>query len=178
MTPYNKDAPKPLRFRIWSICLLIVFLSAPIVFVIRVASRPSEPFISVSFYSRTDIPSSEYGMKAISTYMSNRMSFNVGYSIEEQVFRSGKWVRLTERRCSEIYLFKSGTLTPLSEQNLLLMVPPEGARIYFLCHRQLKPLEVSVLNKLPWLTRHCPFHRSHKFTIYEPVSDFQVSSET
>jgi len=44
--------------------------------------------------------------------------------------------------------------------------------------RELKPIERSVFNKLPWLKKHYPFHRPHTFTIYGPVSDVQVSNET
>src|SRR5690242_14796250 len=45
----TKEDFKSRRFMIWGVCLLILVVSASIVFVAHVAKSPSEPFVSVSF---------------------------------------------------------------------------------------------------------------------------------
>jgi hypothetical protein len=143
-------------FRIWSICLLIVVLSASIVFVIRVGRTPSEPFVSVDLISRRTIPrGGEFAdLEVIGLQVNNRMSFNAMYWIGSQVFDSNKWV--TVRRGGF-----AGPLTPHSLTNVFLFPPPEGARLVLVYERQHKPFEQSILNKLPWLKQHYPFNIRH-----------------
>ena len=155
------DVPKR-RFWIWSICLLIVVVSAPIVFVIRVARQPSEPFISVSvvrtnMYERFGFPD-----KFI-IEVSNKMSFNVNYWIEEQMLPSAEWIS-----------WGGHSLAGHSQNRLGYPAPTEGFRICVLYQRQLKPIEKTVLDKMPWLKKHYPFIRLRCSSIY----DVQVSSET
>jgi hypothetical protein len=57
------------------------------------------------------------------------------------------------------------------------MEPPEGARLSIGYERQLKPIEILILNKIPWLKQHYPFHRRRAFAFYEPVTEVHVSSE-
>src|SRR5689334_21452835 len=73
------NTSKTHRFRIWAIILLIAVVSASMVFVAHVASRPSEPFISINL-GRTGTT----GLIIIET--SNRMSFDVSYLIEAETY--------------------------------------------------------------------------------------------
>ena len=168
----RKGVFKTRHFWIWSICLLIVIVSVSIVFVAHVARSPSEPFVSVNLISRRTIPrGGEFAdLEIIELQVSNRMSFNAMYWIGPQVFDSNIWV--TVRRAA-----LAGPLTPHSQTNLFLFPPPEGARLVLAYERQLKPLEKSILNKLPWLKQHYPINRRRSFTIYEPVTHVQVSEK-
>ena len=172
--PFSKDAPKSRRFRIWAISFFIVFALAPTVFVIRVASRPSEPFILVNFGS-TEF----YGAPAIRIEVSNRMSFNVNCSIEPEVLGSGKWVSAVAFSGNSVPLRLNSSLTAHSEKkHEFYGVQGTRVRLHVAYERQLKPIEISILNKLRWLKQHYPFKRRRLFTIYEPVSDVHVNSES
>jgi hypothetical protein len=160
----SKDAFKSGRFRIWGIGLLIVVVAASIFFAAHLARQPSEPFVSVSF-GRANF----YG-PVISIEVSNRMSFTVSCSIEPEVLRSGKW---------ESGALMSGNITPLrlqyslkarsNETSHILQPHLEGVRARVSYERELKPIEASVLNKLPWLKGWNPFNRRRSFTVYESV---------
>jgi hypothetical protein len=150
---------KTRRFRIWVIGLLIIVVAACIVLVIRLARTPSEPFVSVDLISRRTIPrGGEFAdLEVIGLQVSNRMSFNANYWVGAQVSEPNEWVRRVP---------VAGPLTPHSQTNVFLFPPPEGARLVVAYERQLKPIEKSILNKLPWLKPHYPFNRRH-FAICE-----------
>jgi len=160
---FSKEALKARRFKIWIICLLI-FVSVSIYTVARLQVGP-EPFVSVSFGS-----ANFYG-PVLSIEVSNRMSFTVNCSIEPEVLRSGKW---------ESGALMSGNIAPLrlhyslkarSNQTSHILQPHlEGVRARVSYERELKPIEASVLNKLPWLKGRNPFNRRRSFTVYEPVT--------
>src|SRR5215510_6196243 len=79
-----KGVFKTRHFRIWSVCLLIVLLSAFIMFVGRLASRSSEPWVSVNFTVTTNYLDGEavtYNESMITMQVSNSMSFDVAYLI-------------------------------------------------------------------------------------------------
>src|SRR5260221_3392934 len=85
---FSQDAPKARRFLIWSICFLVlIILSTFTIFLAQVTKGPSEPFVSATL-SRTNVFGAN---KAISIQVSNEMSFNVGYWIDEEVLYRGKW---------------------------------------------------------------------------------------
>jgi hypothetical protein len=169
----HKDAFKNRRFRIWGACL-IVLLSAFTLFVTHVASRPSEPFVSVRF-GQTNLS----GTPVFSIEVSNRMSFNVDYFIVAEELRSetgvtkNGWLYGTYRGT-----YRTGySITGHAQKREALIGPSKGATWTVSFQRQLKPIEVSVLNKLPWLKKHYPFQRRRSFLVYA-ISDVQVSSET
>ncbi len=178
----NKNAQKPRRFRFWAICLLIVVVSACIVFVIEVGKESSEPFISANIVHRENLVGDA---QLISIEVSNKMSFNVNYSIVVEV--KEKVVSGTSgmiaRGVSGTYLYGftnmlDYSITGHAQKREVIMGPSDGARwtVYYL--RQLKPIEISILKNFPWLTKHYPFNRRRSFIIYEPVTNVQVSSES
>ena len=121
--------------------------------VVRVARRPVEPFVSVSFDSQTF-----YGIPGISIEVSNRMSFNVNYWVES-------WNSPMEsQRRIDNHNF-SYSLFPHS-QSREFVNPSDKAKIRVSYERQLKSFEVSFLNRLPWLKQHYPF-QSRRTNIYE-----------
>jgi len=166
-----RNTSKVRRFKIWSICLLFVVASASIVFVAHVAKSPSEPFVSVKIDNTTNTFGTD--MKAISIQLSNRMSFNVSYWIVAELLQDGKWVPVTSFPRNNAY-----SLIAHSQKSRFLLESAEKVRFYVSYERQLKPIEISILNKLPWLSRHYPFQRRHSFPPYEIVSEVQVFSES
>jgi len=148
------------RFKIGGICLLIVFALASTVFVVRVASRPSEPFLSVKLV-RTNLlvgGSVWTNKEAITIELSNRMSFTVNYWVES-------WNSPMEsQRRIDNHNFSS-SLFPHS-QSREFVNPSDKAKIRVSYERQLKSFEVSFLNRLPWLKQHYPF-QSRRTNIYE-----------
>jgi len=146
-------APKH-RFRIWAICLLIVFASAFTVFVSHVArSRSEPPYVSVSFV-HTNISDKP----ALSIEVSNRMSFNLNCDIA---------IAYPESSVPLPLLHTNGAIAVHSQMNVGLSQPPKGTKVYVLYGRQLKPFEVSLLKKLPWLKSHYPFQHRYSTPIYE-----------
>jgi len=191
----SKDIPNARRFRIWAICLLIVVVSASILFVAHLAKLASEPFLSVSFLNRKTVPRpglhGTWGLdervtsiQVITLQVTNRTSFDGSYCIESQAIVSGKWESVmgssddTSFSSRPLFFASYGSLAAHSQTSVSLLAPPEGTRLYVEFERKLKPLEISVLNKLPWLKKHYPFNRPRSFTIYEHVSDVHVSSKS
>jgi len=170
MIPDNKDNPKPRRFRIWISCILLLVLSASVMFVSGVGRQHSEPFVSVSFI-RTNV----FGTNAISVELINRMSFNLSYWIEADV-------SIPEMNRSRLANYSSNLLTPYSQRNELLLEPSDGMRLHVSYERRLKPAELSILRPFPWLSRHWPRrHHRRSPTTYEwrkSEMDVQVSSES
>jgi len=167
MIPDNKDTQKPRRFQLWVIYfLMLVVLSVSILFVARVASRPSEPYVSVNLVRTNMFPTE---IEAISIELSNRMSFDVSC-----------WV----------YTEPSDSIKPPTATMLVLtaipaqmtsnfVAGPYGKPTLFVSYqRKLKPAELTVLNKIPWLKKHYPFNRRGSFTIHRPISDVQIRSES
>jgi hypothetical protein len=149
---------------------MIVLVAASIVFVVRAARGPSEPFISISF-ARTNV----FGTNAISIELSNRMSFNLSYWIEADV-------SIPEMNRSRLANYSSNLLPPHSQRNEMLLEPSDGMRLHVSYERRLKPAELLVLRPFPWLSRHWPrrHHRRSPAT-YEwrkSETDVQVSSES
>ena len=54
-----------------------------------------------------------------------------------------------------------------TEKNTFFMAPPERARLYVSSWRQLKPFEISLQKRFPWLKQHYPFQRRYYSPIYE-----------
>ena len=165
---FSKDTPKARHLKLWSICLLIV--SASVVFIIRVAGQPSEPFISARLVHRENLVGDA---QLITMEVSNQMAFNVDYSIV---------VEVKELIVGSVF-GPSGFTNMLdfsimghSQKREAIMGPSVGARWTVFFQRQLKPIEVSILKRFPWLTRHYPFNRRRSFAINGAVFDFQVSS--
>jgi len=145
------------RFKIWSICLFIVAVSASVVFVIHVGRQPSEPFLLVSFSVSTNVSGNQH-FPVTSIQVSNRMSFNVNYWVES-------WNSPMEsQRRIDNHNFSS-SLFPHS-QSREFVNPSDKAKIRVSYERQLKSFEVSFLNRLPWLKQHYPF-QSRRTNIYE-----------
>jgi len=136
------------RFRIWGICFLIVFALVSIVLVIRLTSRPAEPYVSVTFGHEPPW--------ILNIQVSNKASFSVDYWLEGQFSRSGKWTT-----------WAAQSLAAHSQIGHGHMELTEGFRICVLYHRKLKPIEVTVLTKFPWLSQHYPFCRRRCSPIYE-----------
>ena len=164
---FSKDPPKPRRFPLWIICLLLSVIGTAYI-VVHLASRPSEPLISVHMFS-TNVS------WQTTVVVSNRMSFDVEYCIGEVELISRTWVPIMSG-VSDTRNWTDSSL--LAHSQIYIVVPSRAVKLQISCKRQLKPMELSVLNKLPWLKGHYPFSRRRFFNIYEPVSDFQVSSET
>ena len=139
---------KPRRFRILGICLLL-FVIGSVLILVHLASRPSEPFVSVNFI-RTNV----FGTNAISIELSNRMSFNLSYWIEADV-SNPEMVR------SHLANTSSNLLKPHSQKRELLLEPLDGMRLRVSYERRLKPVELLVLRPFPWLSRHYP-RRHHR----------------
>jgi len=167
MIPDNKDTQKPRRFRLWVIYfLMLAVLLVSILFVARVASRPSEPYVSVNLVRTNMFPTD---IEAIIIELSNRMSFDVSC-----------WV----------YTEPSDSIKPPTATMLVLTPIPAHMTSNFIAgaygkptlfvsyQRKLKPAELTVLNRIPWLKKHYPFTRRRSFTIHRPVSNVQVRSET
>jgi len=153
-------------FRIWGLGLLIVFALASIVLFIRLASRPSEPFISVSLVHTnvvwTDTP-------LIRIEVTNKIALDVDCWLEPtELLWSGKWVPVTSD--SSGFFRINYFLKAHSQRRLAWTVfgrPSDPMRFNISYQRRLKPFEVSLLNKLPWLKRHYPFNRQHSSPVYE-----------
>ena len=144
-------APKR-RFRIWSKCFLLVgVISASLVWLFRQPNRPPAPIVSVNFV-RTNVFATE--IPAISIELSNRMSFNVDYWIIRGV--GGNYFR-----------YGAKSLKAHSQRREFVLQPTEGLKMFVSYGRQLKPLEESILNKLPWPRRRYPFQPSSSTPIYE-----------
>jgi len=157
-----KDAFKSRRFRLWSICVLIVAVSASIVFVIRVARQPSEPFISVNCV-RTNL----FNLEAISMEVTNRMSFDVSFWTVAET--ESKVILYGEHRTYKIPAHTAITTHFISEIH-----PNKRVSIRYV--REPKPIEIWLFSKVVWLKDHYPFIRARSFTIYEP--DVWVSIES
>jgi len=179
--------PKARLFRIWAICPLIVVLSASILFV-HLERQPSEPFISVSL-GRTNLFGT--GMQGISIEVSNRMSFNVNYWIEAELAEelpprgwstgtgsvSGSYRgNISSSYSIAAHSQKREMFIGMPERTNYYVWLPERTKYYISYERKLKPIEISVLNKLPWLSRHYPFQRRHLFPPYEIVSEVDPRS--
>jgi len=158
----NKDNPKTRRFRIWSVCIVIVVVTVSIVFVARVAGRASEPFVSASF-GRINIA----GSPAISIELSNRMPFNLNYMIVSELPHRGSRIPVMGNNFN--------SLTAHKQKRQLCSVASEGEKFFVVYARELKPIEKSVFKTFPWLGRHYPFRSS--FNISQSVSNVQASSQ-
>jgi len=186
-----RDAFTTRHFRIWAICLLLfVIVSACIV--VRLVRQPSEPFVSVkpvrSSTQRTSEPFDS--VKPVSStilwtdtpatviFLSNKMSFTVNCRIVAEGLRSEKWVPLTSILFTSVDAHSQKVAAIVYEPRFNPIGAIGPSRLSVSYGRQLKPLELSVLNKIPWLKKHYPFNRRRLFTIYEPVSDVHVSSES
>jgi len=177
----NKDAFKTRRFWIWSVCLLIVVLSASMLFV-HLERQPSKPFISLSL-GRTNLFGTS--MQGVGIEVSNRMSFNVNYWIEAElaeVLPSRGWstgtgsvsgsyrANISSSYSIEAHSQKREIFIGMPEGTKYYVSLPERTKYYIWYERKLKPIEKSVLNKFPWLKQHYPFNRRRSFTVYESVA--------
>jgi len=99
--------------RIWSICLLIVFALASIVLVIRVARQPSEPVVSINVVYREYLVN-DAGLIIIE--VSNKMSFNVNYSIV---------IEVKEARFTNMMFY---SITGHAQKREFITGPLEGAK--------------------------------------------------
>jgi hypothetical protein len=115
----TKLTAKSRRFRIWGLCLLIVVVSACIVFVTYVARQPSEPFILANIV-RTNVS----GTQAISIELSNRMFFKVNCWFQPELLRSGKWVLASAVENKPGFC----VITAHSQKTSVLLEDSEGAR--------------------------------------------------
>ena len=97
----------------------------------------------------------------------------MSYWIEAELLHDGTWVPVMDFPRNNAY-----SLIAHSQKSRFLLEPAEKVRFYVSYERQLKPIEISILNKLPWLSRHYPFQRRHSFAPYEIVSEVQVFSES
>jgi hypothetical protein len=196
------NTSKARRFRFWIIGILIVILSASVVFVIQVGKGSSEQFISVSL-APTNLFST---IEAISIGTSNRMSFDVKYLIESEVLLFGDWTTKSgnsfgtyraKHRSSYIIPAHSQKREVFigSQKGLTIIVNPDESftpraeeanhsisvqrtKYSVSYERKLKPFEVAILDKLPWLKEHYPLYRRRSFILYEPVTNVQASSES
>ena len=155
------------RFRIWTISLLVVGVSASILFVVRVASRPSEPYVSVSFIKTTELLTNEVVgtvyQKGI-IQVSNRMDFDLRYMVGQE----------TPHRAA----LMGNSLTAHEQKQFLWIMTSEAETLYVAYARDLRPIELSFLNTFPWMKQHYPFQRRGISPIYAPASDIQVSSQS
>jgi hypothetical protein len=163
----SEDAPKARRFKICAICLLIFFIvSAFVVFVIRLARQPLEPFISVSL-GRTNFFGGETNRQAVSIELTNTMSFNVNYLIETKGLHSGL---ITQIRDSPLTVGASRryscSLSAHSHRLDYIFNPSDGLKVHVSYQREFKPIELSIVNKLPWL-QYYPFYHRYSTPIYE-----------
>ena len=181
----TKDAFKSRRFRIWSICLLIVIIGSAF-FLLYKASRPSEPWVSVNFIVTTNyveesnIDSDEVSnnVSIVTIQVSNRMSFNVECLILADVLRRGPEPYGTVLVGGQLYSI--GARSQRSEVlRLRYWTGNEPARWRIQYGRQLYSVERALLNKIPWpwLKSHYPFYRWHTSALNEPKLDFQVSGK-
>ena len=152
-----RNTSKARRFRIWGFCLLmLVVVSVSILFVARVARSPSEPFVSVSFVRTNMFPPD---IEAISIEVSNRMSFDVSCWVYTEPSDSIKPPTATML-----------VLTPIPAHmtsNFIAGAYGNGPKptLFVSYQRKLKPAELTVLNKIPWLKKHYPFNRRGYFTM-------------
>jgi len=164
----SKEAPKPRRFRIWGICILILIILSVII-VIQVARSPPEPPLSVSFVRVPNISPDGKGM--IYLQVSNRMSFNAYFSTVAEAFRSNKWVHVASADGA------NGYLTAHSSQRFTFSSEEVRLRVSYFRERRVSPIEKFLfLNR--WLSKPYYAFRQSTFTAYETVSDTRVSSES
>src|SRR5436190_21150965 len=148
------------RFRICSICLLILIILSAYT-LIHLASQPS---FTVNIVSRLEFDQrTTLGISSpmVSLQVSNKMSFTVYYVIAVEAFRSNKWVNAKGSAPS------FGFLPSHSQTNVFVLTTPDTARLIVLYNRQLTTTEKSIINKLPWLGRHYPIFRFRKIEIYD-----------
>jgi hypothetical protein len=184
------DAFKSRCFRFWSIGLLMI-VSTSVVFVIHIATGPSEPFVSVSFVRTNVFPaifhvtgSPSHPVVSLSVVktnefphamkieVTNRMSFSVDCWIVPEVLLSEKWEAVI------IPTKGSYQLAAHSQQYGFPFNAENDWRFQVSYARQLRTFEKSILNKVTWLQQHYPFQRRRSFTIYDPVTDVQASSQS
>ena len=170
----SKEAPKARRFRTWSICLLVVVISASSVLVIHLGTRRSEPFISVNLV-RTNVFGTT--IEATNMELSNRMSFDVRYWVEAEPLDpiDSETGMLGS---SKLYLLATSSALEIpahTKTTNFIIEPYAKLKLSVWYVRKLKPIEISTLNKYRWLKRYYPFPRRRSFTIYEPVYKFRVS---
>ena len=169
-----KALPK-VRFRAWGICVFIAVLLVSILFVGRVARQAPKPYVSVRFGS-----TNFFGFPAISIEVSNKMSFNVNCSIEPQVLLSRNW--MCAAGWYEQFHHPPGYISFLRPESIQTSHIPlkqqheeplylEGVRVRVSFERALKPVETSVLNKMPWVKSYYPFNpRRSSFLLEGPRS--------
>ena len=87
------------------------------------------------------------------------MSFNLTYTIEAEALVSQKW-QPVEKSLGPFLLAGH------SEKREFFIMTTEELRLRVSSERKLKPFEISILNKLPWLKQHYPFRR-YSSPIYE-----------
>src|SRR4051812_34629409 len=127
MMPSSKSS-KPRHFKIWSICFLIVAVSASVVFVAYVARQHLEEGVSANFINGQTLPrdllNEIFGpdpkmtsIKLLSLQVSNHMSFSGTYRIEPQVLLSGKWVPV-KNGCSGILWCETASLGGHSQRSV------------------------------------------------------------
>ncbi len=155
------SSPSPLsrRFKICSICLLIVVVSASILFIAHLARQVPEPFVSIRF-ALTNVS----GTQAHSLDVSNRMSFNVDYLIDTT---EGATVMQPNAFFFGSRFRYSSSLGAHSQKREIISSFSDQATAQVSYERQLKPFEVSVLKTFPWLKRYYPFHHRRSFPIYK-----------
>jgi hypothetical protein len=81
----TKDAFKSRRFRIWTVCLLVLVIGSAFF----LTNRPSQPWVSANFTVMTNYLDGSYldskgfthNESMVTMQVSNRMSFNVEYLI-------------------------------------------------------------------------------------------------
>ena len=126
------------------------------------ARQPSQPPLSVSFFRVRDSSREAAGFNKgmVLLQVSNKMSFTLNYRIAAEVLRSEKWE-------SDLHAGSTFGFLPAHSQREFAFVHPDKIRLSVSYHRQLKPIEVSILKQFPWLRQHYPFHRCSSTPIYE-----------
>jgi hypothetical protein len=91
------------------------------------------------------------------------MSFNVSYGIVLTGGEVGK-----RPKPSRLFFRPLRSYLPAhSETNAPLWELSASEKLTVLYERQFKPFEISILNKLPWLSRYYPLHHRTSIVVYE-----------
>jgi len=189
----NKDVFKTRRFRIWTISALIVVVSVSTVFVVHLARSDSARFVSVSFVPTNEPVISNFTIDTpgIRIEVSNTMSLNVNYWVEAEILhtatrgtnRMDYWVEAeiieesSQQRVTAIldspWIHRAIYSVPAHSQRSkflldpVLFEPSNAMRLHVVYERQLNPIEISMLNKLPWFKQHYPFQLRRSSPVYE-----------
>jgi hypothetical protein len=149
----SKETSKTRRFRIWAICLLL-FVVVSVCIIAHLSSRPSEPFVSVSFV-RTNT-------SWTSIELSNRTSVDMRCWTGIPLAKTG----VTNQQIAIVPFGTGSFLLPAHSRQSELVVMRTSVFVGY--ERERTRLEISIFNKLPpWLKRYYPFQPRLFSSVYE-----------